>query len=1066
MIQKLIPRLLNMESDETLVKPNEFIDAVNVKVDGRDGTDFGVIKHAEGNTIVEFYDAAQTETSEKEVVTGFCEDEAFDTVYIFCAGTTKDSIYMVSNTDQGYKMVLLARSSSFDLDGDKFTAANIIRVFDKQIDSSAEDTGGGVFDDGGVVTDFDPNTVIEQDEGIGEEGFAELAITVATVNEEAEVDFGVVAPQLSGHTFLVRNTGTNPGSVSFSYEVSTVSSLTATVGISSFGFGLLEEPTNISRSYEVGPGDTRVVQLSSDIIGTPTDGDSFSSSISVTSDVPGFNPFFADWDTVLNEIPGVVGTVAYSPAGLDGNLFSEVPEFTVSTSSKFFEIGNIESTDPDTITTNLEGKVYIDSYDPSGQIDDLTFLQTINKYVLNSDGSLNSEGDLLIFTADNGSDALNFSIPPGANVQFELIFQTNESTESLNGNVKLKVEYSADSVFGLTPSPAIYTGPEMGVKVKKEEDVGPTVPLVSSFNSLGFDSTYLIDPYVSGNPYFPPSLFQNIQYTVSETAGVSATIEVETSVTVDPNGIASLVRELIYCNAINFDQQESGATSALGSYQPIPTSFQFILDDRATPAASNSVDIKFEIRHNSFTESIISQIQSILNGEIGFTGFEIKATVLETNNQLWKTNISVGLTAIEDVQSIEIKVWDGPATSLLTETSPSESLSSGENIVYEAVVSNINSNENEWPDFAQRAQAVIQVKNNGSVSFPVGGIDIKVFHTRCNFSAGGGYVDSESNYTNNSNVNQEYLNSNEFWCGYGCVGRNETTEQWEDNGGGPSFLPAFFNSYLAAFPGRGISDAAPQGGWQPMYPNIGGGSIGNPVLATAHEGWGGTNALLNGNINQPFWVANNYFLGIDAFDNEILVQPESVLANSFLGELDDGDNFKFKLAVPLNQWSGFTSGLSPSQRSPAVFVQEDDFNTVAGNAISEFVGTLAPSVEVSPGNSIYFVFNCNVPGIADAIFRSMVYITPPAGSVQADNRYSVLLRGDSTVSTSVGSSPPPTDSSERGYSEVEGGDENQTGDAVPERVIQNKPIKVSPFSSPKALKRANIKLEDRDGIRY
>ena len=1060
MIQKLIPRLLNMESDETLVKPNEFIDAVNVKVDGRDGTDFGVIKHAEGNTIVEFYDAAQTETSEKEVVTGFCEDEAFDTVYIFCAGTTKDSIYMVSNTDQGYKMVLLARSSSFDLDGDKFTAANIIRVFDKQIDSSAEDTGGGVFNDGGVITDFDPNTVIEQDEGIGEEGFAELAITIANVNEEAEVDFGVVSPQLSGHTFLVRNTGTNPGSVSFSYEVSSVSSLTATVGISSSGFALTTQPTNISRSYTVGPGDTRVVQLSSDINGNPTDGDSFSSSISVTSDAPGFNPFFADWNTVLNEIPGVLGTVSYSPAGLDGNSFTTVPENTATTSSKFFQISNFSSTEPDTITANLEGRVYIDSYDQTGQLDGLTYLTTSSVDTALDDNGNPNDGSLLIFTADDSSSALNFSLPPGSKLQFELVFSTSDTTASLNGNVKLKVEYSADSVFGLIPSPANYTGPDMGVEVKKEEeDAGPTVPLVSSFNTLGFESAYNLDPYVSGNPYFPSTIIQGIKYTVSETAGVSATIEVGMDITNDPFSIGGLVRQLMFCDRVNYNQDTD---PVFGADQTCPATFQFILNDSATPAIPNNLEIVFSIQHNSFTEEIISQIQSVLNGSLGFVQFESNATVLETGNQLWKSNFTVVMGAIENVQSIEIKVWDGQASSILNETSPSDSLSSGQNIVYEAIVSNIPSNEDTWPLSAARAQAVIQVKNNGSVSFDAGDIDMKMFHTRCNFSEGGGYVDSEANYTNNPPYNQEYLDNNEFWCGYGSVGRGETLDQWAFNGGPPAIASGYVSSYLQNFPARGISDAAPQGGWQPMYPSIGAGSVGNPVLATAHEGWGGANALLNGNITQPFWdQGGNYFI---ISDN--VVTASGALANNLLGELNDEDDFKFKIPISLSQWGQYTSGLSESQSSPIVFVSEGDFNTVAGDAISEFVGTSTSSFQVIPGDSIYFVFNCNVPGISQAIFQSMVYITPPAGSVQADNRYSVLLRGDSSITESPGFSPPPPDSSERGYSEVEGGDENQTGDVVSERVIQNKPIKVSPFSSPKALKRANIKLEDKDGIRY
>ena len=84
MIQKLIPRILNMESDESLVKPNEFVDAVNVKIDGEDGVDFGIIKYADGNVLIDF-DVATASPSSKEIVTGFVEDESEDKIYMFCA---------------------------------------------------------------------------------------------------------------------------------------------------------------------------------------------------------------------------------------------------------------------------------------------------------------------------------------------------------------------------------------------------------------------------------------------------------------------------------------------------------------------------------------------------------------------------------------------------------------------------------------------------------------------------------------------------------------------------------------------------------------------------------------------------------------------------------------------------------------------------------------------------------------------------------------------------------------------------------------------------------------------
>ena len=51
-IDKLVPKYLNKDEDERLVKPFEMTDALNIRISPDDGGDQGIVRNIKGNTIV------------------------------------------------------------------------------------------------------------------------------------------------------------------------------------------------------------------------------------------------------------------------------------------------------------------------------------------------------------------------------------------------------------------------------------------------------------------------------------------------------------------------------------------------------------------------------------------------------------------------------------------------------------------------------------------------------------------------------------------------------------------------------------------------------------------------------------------------------------------------------------------------------------------------------------------------------------------------------------------------------------------------------------------------------
>lgn len=84
-IDKLLPRYLNKDDDERIVKSIEFIDALNIRVSQDDDGNAGVIKNVEGNAVVAYNSAADTlPTGTNRVighVTNLQKDEVFYFVY-------------------------------------------------------------------------------------------------------------------------------------------------------------------------------------------------------------------------------------------------------------------------------------------------------------------------------------------------------------------------------------------------------------------------------------------------------------------------------------------------------------------------------------------------------------------------------------------------------------------------------------------------------------------------------------------------------------------------------------------------------------------------------------------------------------------------------------------------------------------------------------------------------------------------------------------------------------------------------------------------------------------------
>ena len=105
MIDKLIPRYLNLDDDSRLIKSIEMTDAVNVRISAEANGDGGVIKNAYGNTPI-FFASGSALAAGDNIVIGAISNPQSGEIFFFVWNSNDDhSIYRFSTSSNEAKLV-------------------------------------------------------------------------------------------------------------------------------------------------------------------------------------------------------------------------------------------------------------------------------------------------------------------------------------------------------------------------------------------------------------------------------------------------------------------------------------------------------------------------------------------------------------------------------------------------------------------------------------------------------------------------------------------------------------------------------------------------------------------------------------------------------------------------------------------------------------------------------------------------------------------------------------------------------------------------------------------------
>lgn len=1054
MIQKLIPRILNMESDESLVQPNEFVDAVNVKIDGEEGVDFGTIKYADGNVKIDFY-GSTTPSATTEVVTGFVEDESEDAVYVFCAGSNNvDSVYMISSTDAGYKMTLLARSAKFDLDKDKLTVGNIVRTYDKSITDTSEDDGTGFFGDGNTLTDFDPQGVIDYGDDEGEAGFADLVI-IPNINQFGVLPFSDSAsPSVPNHTIFVTNYGTNTGQVRIRYDVDVsnpgapyASSVESINGVS----------TDVSVNglvFDILPGQSAVFTLTHEVI---TGGDSFEDGwtwpavIEITSPTAEFPPQVFEWTVQLNQESIGRGVPAYSPnPALDAGDFESVSMGQPSVQYKSYSITNNPGDSDETV--DLTGFIYVQPIVDNivTHNADYTYLQTIDP----------ADGSLIIDLGDDFGSGLPFSIPVGETFDFDLVLNIPAGlTESYTDTVKVVIHWTDETSGLVAPiSPTKVSSAPINYSVV--EDVVVDVedpPLIVAIATPGFEGAYAWDPIslISSDLY--GQNYSNINYTVTNLGGAGS-IDFNVEVLLDNTGIiSSNLSSLLRCNFVNQSLDDSDGL-LLG---PAPSSWQVIVPE-ADPITPFSQDISFQLNYFAAGQGGPDDlsIQSLVNasGENAVATIKVTAVVATLGTTVIDTTLSLLIHAATATPELQYKIYHGSRFNAVGGTPylplVQEDPTGTGNLPF-GVSCNYMTNGNN--NFKDRNQIALEVFNSGNTESQLPIVSLSNTRVTHGGSLPGGFgANFSGSYLNNSNFNSEYISNDEFWIGYGCI--EKANHPLLSGGGDFGANSAESNAIYS----EGWSDLTPDLGWQAnCYTQIDGdlAADGNRVYTKTPR-----NATADG------WFTPQ-FGGSVVMHN---VMPKTIVDDP--NETSDTDNFNFEKRSLLGWQNSISSQAGPSAYtlySPWIKpINGNVFNTVSNDAAPGEFDIIPTNYMIQPGESVYIIFNCNIhnpPASQVDNYLAILDIAAPPGSLAAQYgiKWQYRLTGTVNANTPLPqSSPPPVSrggSSEGSKSSYQG--ESIFSDVEP-RVTRAPSLKFSNLSSQEAIFRATTIRVDKNGRRY
>jgi len=133
MITRLTPKVLNSDSDETLLKPTEMMDAINIQLSSRNQSSAGIVKSPKGNAVVALSDTIAQYSEGKNTVIGTVSDENLGVIFFFVHNDAGNhGIYAYSTKTQTHRLIFKGSILNFEPNG--FVKGDLVRIKRKSQD--------------------------------------------------------------------------------------------------------------------------------------------------------------------------------------------------------------------------------------------------------------------------------------------------------------------------------------------------------------------------------------------------------------------------------------------------------------------------------------------------------------------------------------------------------------------------------------------------------------------------------------------------------------------------------------------------------------------------------------------------------------------------------------------------------------------------------------------------------------------------------------------------------------------------------------------------------------------
>ena len=133
MITRLTPKVLNSDSDETLLKPTEMMDAINIQLSSRNQSSAGIVKSTKGNVVVSLSESIAQYSAGKNTVIGTVSDENLGVIFFFVHNDAGNhGIYAYSTKTQTHRLIFKGSILNFEPNG--FVKGDLVRIKRKSQD--------------------------------------------------------------------------------------------------------------------------------------------------------------------------------------------------------------------------------------------------------------------------------------------------------------------------------------------------------------------------------------------------------------------------------------------------------------------------------------------------------------------------------------------------------------------------------------------------------------------------------------------------------------------------------------------------------------------------------------------------------------------------------------------------------------------------------------------------------------------------------------------------------------------------------------------------------------------